>query len=596
VNNNINQLGTDIRKAVTGETPESVIASKIAREAKPLIDQAQFIQDQLENAKAEATRISTENKDMFDIQMADRADKRNLAFKLYDTINADEIRQEDIQREEENYARDVRRADFEYQRAIDRWDVEYARQLDDERKKLEDDRNYNLTVGLAQLWVDPRWLTSEELVAEYARASKSALDEQKAWKWQYDPNTDSWINETTRQILPASDEWEQATWELVSVNTGNKNVQVDSVASGWLQNAIEQMKSQWMPVVTWQAYRGQEATIKAMWDRVGMPWATAAELRAKWHQIADVWSSKHEGGMAIDLYGWTDKNGKLLPPTQQQIQIMEANGWRWWNIPWDAGHFEYVWTGKQGDSELTLSDISTFNNSTYKPQSEKNKAKKAKYQQFLQIKNKVFSQKDADINDVMAYSMGGKDLTDTDSKTFTKFTQALDQVDWIQKQIKKMDTWPILWRIKALNPYDTDAQVLSASLNALIPNLARWVYWEVGVLTDNDIRQYAKTIPNLTQTADVNNAVLAMTLDTIAGGYKRQLQTLAASGKDVSGFAGIYESIKAQADSLRASIPWFNDVQMPEIDDDEIESIRSNLNAPKTAYDLLPSTKFSNLY
>jgi len=44
---------------------------------------------------------------MFDIQMADRADKRNLAFKLYDTINADEIRQEDIQREDERIQKEI---------------------------------------------------------------------------------------------------------------------------------------------------------------------------------------------------------------------------------------------------------------------------------------------------------------------------------------------------------------------------------------------------------------------------------------------------------------------------------------------------------
>lgn len=106
-----------------------------------------------------------------------------------------------------------------------------------------------------------------------------------------------------------------------------------------------------------------------------------------------------------------------------------------------------------------------------------------------------------------------------------------------------------------MNPYDTDAQVLGASLNALIPNLARGVYGEVGVLTDNDIRQYARTIPNLTQTNDVNNAVLALTLDTVAGGYKRQLQTLAAAGKDVSGFSGLYDSIKAESDAIKSQIP-----------------------------------------
>lgn len=49
-------------------------------------------------------------------------------------------------------------------------------------------------------------------------------------------------------------------------------------------------------------------------------------------------------------------------------------------------------------------------------------------------------QKEADINDVMSYSQGGKDLTDTDTKSLTKFSQALDQIGGIQKQIKDIKT------------------------------------------------------------------------------------------------------------------------------------------------------------
>jgi len=74
-----------------------------------------------------------------------------------------------------------------------------------------------------------------------------------------------------------------------------------------------------------------------------------------------------------------------------------------------------------------------------------------------------------------------------------------------------------LGRLRNLNPYDTDAQTLKAQLTSLIPNLARGVYGEVGVLTDNDVRMYSQTIPNLTQTEDVNNAILGMTLKVIAG-------------------------------------------------------------------------------
>lgn len=62
VNNDMNVIGEDMRKKITGETPESVIASKIAREAKPLLDKATYIENQLEIAKADANRIMADNK------------------------------------------------------------------------------------------------------------------------------------------------------------------------------------------------------------------------------------------------------------------------------------------------------------------------------------------------------------------------------------------------------------------------------------------------------------------------------------------------------------------------------------------------------
>lgn len=158
------------------------------------------------------------------------------------------------------------------------------------------------------------------------------------------------------------------------------------------------------------------------------------------------------------------------------------------------------------------------------------------------------------MEDILRFSAGGKDLDASSIEKLGKFDQALGQIDGFSKAISEVDTGPILGRLRSMNPYDTPVQTLKAQLNALIPNLARGVYGEVGVLTDQDIANYAKTIPNLASTEDTNKAVLAMTLDTIAGGYKKQLRTLAASGRDVSGFASLYDEIKSQADYLKSQL------------------------------------------
>lgn len=222
--------------------------------------------------------------------------------------------------------------------------------------------------------------------------------------------------------------------------------------------------------------------------------------------------------------------------------------------------------------EVNEIDIMWFNNSTFKPQSDITDENRDIYNKFLDEKRAVMWSKDSSIEDILKYSAWWKDLTDTNSKALSKFQWALSQLWDIQTQISSMKTWPIIWKLKGLNPYDTDAQTLKSQLTSLMPNLARWVYWEVWVLTDNDIRLYSQTIPNLTSTEDVNKAVLWMTLKVLAEWYKRELQTLAAWWKDVSWFAWLYDSLRGQVEAIETDL-WIVWETTPQ---DE-ETIQQNL-------------------
>ena len=127
----------------------------------------------------------------------------------------------------------------------------------------------------------------------------------------------------------------------------------------------------------------------------------------------------------------------------------------------------------------------------------------------------------------------------------------------MQANIKDTDTGPIVGAFKGLNPWDTNAQTIKAQLNAIVPNLARGVYGEVGVLTDNDIAQYSKTLPNLKSTEDIRNAVLGITVDLIGKSIKRTLEINAANQKDVSGFVNIYTEMEATKNSIFSQIPGY---------------------------------------
>lgn len=93
---------------------------------------------------------------MFEIQMADRADKRNLAFQLYGTINAAEIRAEDVARADEEL----------------RVKMEQAK-TEQEYLELKDQRDYNFKVAeaLAKQEESARDYKLEEYKAMQPKAS-----------------------------------------------------------------------------------------------------------------------------------------------------------------------------------------------------------------------------------------------------------------------------------------------------------------------------------------------------------------------------------------------------------------------------------------
>lgn len=85
-----------------------------------------------------------------------------------------------------------------------------------------------------------------------------------------------------------------------------------------------------------------------------------------------------------------------------------------------------------------------------------------------------------------------------------------------------------------------------ASVQRLIPKLARGVYGEVGVLTDADIENYKKTVASIGQTEDANKMVMAQTQALISRGMRNKLEQLGKQGYNVSMYS---QRLKTYADS-----------------------------------------------
>ncbi len=156
--------------------------------------------------------------------------------------------------------------------------------------------------------------------------------------------------------------------------------------------------------------------------------------------------------------------------------------------------------------------------------------------------------------DSIRKSRGGRVMTQSELKPITDIQTIVGQAETLTGLINSVDTGPIVGIIKSANPYDTKAQLMKAAVTAIVPKLARGVYGEVGVLTDNDIENYSRTIANLKNTNDVNKAVMAMTLDIATRSLANQLNSLSAGQRDVSRFESIYTGLNAKAASLKKEL------------------------------------------
>lgn len=162
------------------------------------------------------------------------------------------------------------------------------------------------------------------------------------------------------------------------------------------------------------------------------------------------------------------------------------------------------------------------------------------------------------IQNMAASAVNKESLSQTERTAVTKNLTVLDQLDSLQSNIAKQNNDGFIKgkvnNIMAAIGQNADVGTINSQLQAIVPNLARGVYGEVGVLTDNDIANYRKTLPNLTMPKDQNDAVLALTLKAVQKNLKNTLETAANSKMDVSRFAPQYQEVTNKINEINDRI------------------------------------------
>ncbi len=144
-------------------------------------------------------------------------------------------------------------------------------------------------------------------------------------------------------------------------------------------------------------------------------------------------------------------------------------------------------------------------------------------------------------------------LVAEERSAISKSFAVVDQIGALQENLKKDQTGFFGGKVKTLMAsigQNADAGTINAQITALVPQVAKGIYGEVGVLTDLDTARYTQTLPNLTSPQKQNDAVTALTLTALRNGVKSRLDVAAASKLDVSGFVPLYQQLTNKINSL----------------------------------------------
>lgn len=210
----------------------------------------------------------------------------------------------------------------------------------------------------------------------------------------------------------------------------------------------------------------------------------------------------------------------------------------------------------------TDADIALFNSTKYNPQTDKDAKRIDRYNNYVNDRAVVQSNPDADIFQLMKLSRGQTNLGQSENKAYKDINTVVGQLGSLNKSIAEYNKKgmfggsalaPVAGLISSNNPWDTKAQQVQAQLQALVPKVARGIFGEVGVLTDQDIANYMKTLPNIKQTANVQDVVQFALLDTLKNSLDSAIAIDSAT-YDISGISGKYKKLNDQIEALRNKV------------------------------------------
>ncbi len=370
-------------------------------------------------------------------------------------------------------------------------------------------------------------------------------------------NDNPWLSESmrSRKVNQVNDNFDSRSKNIINTLTLYDNL---------YQRGTQQ--AQFITKGALDAFQAQQTLDSTQLDRATQRAIQMAQLDLS--RIKEV-----DGG----LYD-TQENRWLVPRKKADGGALPTS-YREWELTGKRGSYaDFIKKGGDGVAEtgdiekdtesimsgtLNLQDISTAKNY------------RANVAKELTTKFKEARKSGDVIGSIRASAVYDKEPAETFITSMDKAMSVLTQVGVLQATFetgkyidekgkeKKLDFNPIVGLFRKVNPWDTQAQSIKAQLNAIVPNLARGIYGEVGVLTDNDIKLYSQTLPTLTSTEDVKNAVLFITTDIIRKNIENKIKNQMSAQRDMSGYEDIYNNVNTEASNILNKIPGAKQSAIP---------------------------------
>lgn len=159
-----------------------------------------------------------------------------------------------------------------------------------------------------------------------------------------------------------------------------------------------------------------------------------------------------------------------------------------------------------------------------------------------------------DIQGVMAASAGSRALSQDLQNKFTSIEKVTGQLEDIATLLSDVnsETGIAFREVMEANPYSEKGREAKAKMIATLPELARGVFGEKGVLTDADMERYQKVLPELGDTEAVQEAVMVGLLTSLQRNIDTEVKIGAMSGYDLSGFTPMYNEMQTRIDGVRS--------------------------------------------